>query len=129
MNYTYTDKNLSSGNYNYRLKQIDFNGNFVYYNLGNEVIVNVPAKFSLNQNYPNPFNPSTKIDFEIPADGNVKLSVYDNSGKLVSVITNGFKAAGYYTVDFNASNLSSGVYFYKLESNTLSKVMKMSIIK
>ena len=128
-NYTYTDKNLNSGNYNYRLKQIDFNGNFEYYNLGNEVIVNVPAQFSLYQNYPNPFNPSTKIDFEIPSDGNVKISVYDNSGKLVSVITNGFRAAGYYTVDFNASNLSSGVYFYKLESNILSKVMKMSIIK
>ena len=128
-NYTYSDRNLSSGNYSYRLKQIDFNGNFVYYNLGAEVNVNVPAKFSLYQNYPNPFNPTTKIDFEIPSDGNVKISVYDNSGKLVSTITNGFRAAGYYTVNFNASNLSSGVYFYKLESNNLSKVMKMSVIK
>ena len=127
--YTFVDKNINSGNYNYRLKQIDFNGNFEYFNLGNEVIIGIPSKFDLSQNYPNPFNPTTKIDFQIPTDGNVKISVYDNSGKLVSVITNGFRAAGYYTVDFNASNLSSGVYFYKLESNTLSKVMKMSIIK
>jgi hypothetical protein len=127
--YTYVDRNLNSGTYNYRLKQIDFNGNFEYFNLSNEVVVGIPSDFSLSQNYPNPFNPSTKIDFQIPTDGNVTLSVYDNSGKLVSVISDGFRAAGYYSVDFNATNLSSGVYFYKLESGNFSKVMKMSLIK
>jgi len=128
-NYTFTDKNLNSGTYNYRLKQIDYNGSFEYFNLSNEVVIAIPAKFNLSQNYPNPFNPSTKIQFEIPVDANVKLSVYDNSGKLVSVISDGFKPAGYYTVDFNAANLSSGVYFYKLETPQYTKVLKMSVIK
>ena len=88
-----------------------------------------PEKFNLNQNYPNPFNPNTKIGFEIPKEGNVTLSVYDNGGKLVSTLVSGNKAAGYYTVDFNASNLSSGVYFYKIEYSGQSKVMKMSVVK
>ena len=127
--YTYTDRNLNSGKYNYRLKQIDFNGNFEYFNLSNEVVIGVPDKFNLSQNYPNPFNPSTTIGFDLPKDGNVKLSVFDNSGKLVSTIVNGFKSAGSYNVEFNASNLSSGVYFYKLEANGFSKVMKMSLVK
>ncbi|MBS1551707.1 MAG: T9SS type A sorting domain-containing protein [Bacteroidetes bacterium] len=128
-NYEFRDRNLASGTYNYRLKQIDFNGNFEYFNLSNEVEIGIPDRFSLSQNYPNPFNPNTKIAFEIPKEGNVTLSVYDNGGKLVSTLVNGYKAAGYYTVDFSASNLSSGVYFYKIEYNGLSKVMKMTVIK
>ncbi|HQY51458.1 MAG TPA: T9SS type A sorting domain-containing protein [Ignavibacteria bacterium] len=128
-NYSYTDKNVSSGTYNYRLKQIDYNGSFEYYNLSNEVIVGVPDKFSISQNYPNPFNPSTKIDFQLPTDGNVKLSVFDNSGKQVEVLSDGFKSAGYYSINFNATNLSSGIYFYKIEFNGISKVMKMSLLK
>ncbi|MEO6695585.1 MAG: hypothetical protein ABIY50_10200, partial [Ignavibacteria bacterium] len=71
MSYSFTDRNVASGIYNYRLKQIDFNGNFAYYNLNNEVNVGTPVSFSLSQNYPNPFNPSTKIDFQLPKDGNV----------------------------------------------------------
>ncbi|MBK7447464.1 MAG: T9SS type A sorting domain-containing protein [Ignavibacteria bacterium] len=128
-NYEFRDRNLASGLYNYRLKQIDFNGNFEYFNLSNEVEIGIPDKFSLSQNYPNPFNPNTKIGFEIPKEGNVTLSVYDNGGKLVSTLVSGNKAAGYYTVDFNASNLSSGVYFYKIVYSGQSKVMKMSVVK
>lgn len=132
-NYEFRDRNLSSGKYNYRLKQVDFNGNYHYYNLSNEIEIGRPEKFNLTQNYPNPFNPSTKIGFELPFDGNVKLSVYNNSGKLVSSISEGFKSAGYYTIDFNAVNLASGVYFYKMEyssnGNTLEKVMKMTVLK
>lgn len=132
-NYEFRDRNLNSGKYNYRLKQIDFNGNYHYYNLSNEVEIGRPDKFNLSQNYPNPFNPSTKIGFELPADGNVKLYVYNNSGKLVSTITDGFKSAGYYTIDFNAVNLASGIYFYKMEytanGSTFEKVMKMTVLK
>ncbi|HMS33829.1 MAG TPA: T9SS type A sorting domain-containing protein [Ignavibacteria bacterium] len=128
-NYEFTDRNLNSGKYNYRLKQIDFNGNFHYYNLSEEVIIGIPDKFSLSQNYPNPFNPTTKIDFALPKDGNVKITVFDNSGKLVSEISNGFRSAGYHTVEFNAANIASGVYFYKFETNGFSKVMKMTVIK
>lgn len=128
-NYEFTDRNLNSGKYNYRLKQIDFNGNFHYYNLSEEIIIGIPDKFSLSQNYPNPFNPTTKIDFALPKDANVKITVFDNSGKLVSEITNGFRTAGYHSVEFNAANIASGVYFYKLETNGFSKVMKMTVIK
>ena len=128
-NYEFRDRNLNSGTYNYRLKQVDFNGNFEYFNLSNEVIIGAPNGFSLSQNYPNPFNPATKIGFAIPKEGNVALTVYDNSGKLVSTLVSGFKTAGYYTVDFNASNLSSGIYFYKIVYSGQSKVMKMSVVK
>lgn len=132
-NYSFTDRGLASGSYNYRLKQIDFNGNYTYYNLSSEVVIGLPEKFDLAQNYPNPFNPSTKIGFALPLDGNVVLSVFDNSGRLVSKISEGFRTAGYYTMDFNASNLSSGVYFYKLEFNgsgsEFTKTMKMTVLK
>jgi len=127
--YQFSDRGLNSGIYNYRLKQIDLNGHFEYLNLNNEVSIGTPVKYNLSQNYPNPFNPVTQIDFEIPQDGNVNISVYDNSGKLVSTISNGFKTAGYYTSYFNASDLSSGVYFYRLESQNFSQVKKMTLIK
>ncbi|MBS1516472.1 MAG: T9SS type A sorting domain-containing protein [Bacteroidetes bacterium] len=128
-NYSYTDKNLNSGNYNYRLKQIDFNGNFEYYNLSNEVNIGIPAGFSLSQNYPNPFNPSTTINFDIPEDGKVSLKMYDMSGKEVSTLVNEIKTAGYYSVSFNASNLSSGIYFYELNSGNFNSVKKMMLVK
>ncbi|HRI85859.1 MAG TPA: T9SS type A sorting domain-containing protein [Ignavibacteria bacterium] len=128
-NYTYTDRNLTSGIYTYRLKQIDFNGNFEYFNLNGEVIVGVPNSFELSQNYPNPFNPETKINFQIPNESNVSLKVFDNSGKEVATLVNGNKTAGYHTVSFNASNLSSGIYFYKLEAEGFTKVMKMALVK
>jgi hypothetical protein len=128
-NYEFTDRNVNSGKYNYRLKQIDFNGNFEYFNLANEVEVGIPDKFSMSQNYPNPFNPNTKIAFGLPKDGNTVLKIYDMNGKLVRTLINDFRAAGYYTIDFNASDISSGVYFYKLENNGISKVMKMTVVK
>ena len=129
VSYSYIDKKLNSGTYNYRLKQIDYNGNFEYFNLSNEVVIEIPAEFTLSQNYPNPFNPVTKIDFRLPVDGKVKLSVYDISGKLVSVLANGFKTAGYHSVEFNGTNYSSGIYFYRLEAEKFSKVLKMTLIK
>ncbi|MEO8209905.1 MAG: CHRD domain-containing protein [bacterium] len=129
VNYTYTDRNLLTGKYNYRLKQIDFNGNFNYYDLNNEIEIGIPKNFNLSQNYPNPFNPSTKIDLELPRDGNVSISIYDNSGRLVANIMNEFRTAGYYTVNFNAANLASGIYFYKMQSQNFNKVLKMTLIK
>lgn len=129
INYSITDRNLNSGNHRYRLKQIDFNGNFEYFNLSTEVIIGIPAKFELSQNYPNPFNPSTKIDYQLPSDGNINISVYDNSGKEVMTLVNEFKTAGYYTVNFNASQLSSGIYFYKISTDDFSGVKKMILVK
>ncbi|MBK8554223.1 MAG: T9SS type A sorting domain-containing protein [Ignavibacteria bacterium] len=127
--YSFEDKNLSSGKYKYRLKQIDFNGSFKYYDLQNEVVVGVPVRFNLSQNYPNPFNPATKIKFEIPVDSKVMLKIYDNIGREMKTLVNEFKSAGYYTVDFNGSNFSSGVYFYKITAGDFSEVKKMTLLK
>ena len=129
MNYSFTDRNVASGSYSYRLKQIDFNGNFEYFNLSNEVNVGIPTKFDLSQNYPNPFNPSTSINYEIPFDGKVSLKIFDMAGKEVATLVNEVKTAGYYTYNFNASNLSSGVYFYSLSANNFTATKKMMLLK
>jgi len=127
--YSFSDNNLSTGKYNYRLKQTDFNGNFEYFILSNEVEIGTPVQYDLNQNYPNPFNPTTKINFSIPEDGVVSLKVYDNSGKEVAVILNEFKSAGYYSAEFRPVNLSSGIYYYKMEAGNFVKVLKMILVK
>lgn len=129
VNYLFTDKGLNTGVYNYRLKQLDFNGNFKYYNLNNEVNIGIPVMFSMSQNYPNPFNPSTKINFDLPFDGTVTLKIFDVSGREVSTLINELKSAGYYTIDFKADNLSSGMYLYTLTSNNLVLTKRMLIIK
>jgi hypothetical protein len=90
---------------------------------------NVPDNFSLSQNYPNPFNPSTKISFNLPKSGNVELKVYNIIGKEVATVINGFKQAGSYEVTFDASALSSGVYFYRLTSGSFSSTHKMTLVK
>ncbi|MBE2190140.1 MAG: T9SS type A sorting domain-containing protein, partial [Candidatus Kapabacteria bacterium] len=120
------DYNVASGKYNYRLKQIDFNGNYEYHNLTSDVNVGTPTKFSLSQNYPNPFNPTTNLEFGISELGFVSLKVFDVSGKEVATLVNETRPAGYYNVNFNATSLPSGVYYYRLESNGVSKVMKMA---
>ncbi|MBX7043942.1 MAG: T9SS type A sorting domain-containing protein [Ignavibacteria bacterium] len=131
VNYTFTDRGLASGRYEYRLKQVDFNGNFEYFNLANEVELGVPAQFSLSQNYPNPFNPETKIRFDMKNEGFVSIKVFDFTGKEVAALVNGFMPAGYHTVSFNAGNsgLSSGIYFYRMETGGFVKVLKMTLLK
>lgn len=129
VDYAFIDKNLNAGKYSYRLKQSDFNGNSEYFYLGTDVVIGVPGKFELSQNYPNPFNPETKISFTIPEDGKVKLAVYDNSGKEVTSLVNDFRTAGYYTIKFNATGLSSGVYYYRFSSGEFKDVRKMILIK
>ena len=128
-NYEFTDRNLATGKYSYRLKQIDNNGNFEYFNLNSDVIIGVPSKFELSQNYPNPFNPSTKINFDLAKDGKVNLKIYDMLGREVSTLVNEFRTAGYYTIDFNASALSSGVYFYRITTEDFSAIKKMVLMK
>ncbi len=131
--YTFADNNLNSGKYNYRLKQMDFNGNFKYYDLSNEVIIGVPTKFELSQNYPNPFNPTTKINYDLPFDSKVAITLFDMTGREVANIVNTVQTAGSYTVNFNASTLSSGVYFYQISATggtqNFVKTMKMMLVK
>ena len=89
----------------------------------------VPTSYSLNQNYPNPFNPSTNINFSIPKSGLVTLKIYDMVGREVSSLVNEFKSAGNYVVGFNASALSSGTYFYRIEANDFIATKKMVLVK
>jgi len=89
----------------------------------------IPTAFKLLQNYPNPFNPVTKIVYQIPKASYIKLSVYDASGKLVSILVDGYQSQLTNTVDFNAEGLSSGVYFYKIESGDFKDVKRMVLVK
>jgi hypothetical protein len=127
--YIYNDNKLATGKYNFRLKQIDYNGNFERFNLPSSVVVGIPVTAELSQNYPNPFNPVTKIDYAIKTDGNVSIIVYDIIGREVTRLVDEIKTAGYYSAEFNASSLSSGVYFYKITSPEFSQVKKMLIVK
>jgi hypothetical protein len=129
VSYCFEDRNLPSGNYKYRLKQVDYNGNFEYFELENEVAIGVPKKFELGQNYPNPFNPVTNINFDLPEKGFVSLKIYDVLGREVAVVVNEVKETGYYTVQFNAGRFPSGVYFYRLEANGKSLVKKLVVMK
>ena len=94
-------------------------------NTGSEI----PAEFSLGQNYPNPFNPMTNISLNIAKLGFVSVKVYDISGREVAVLVNENLSAGVYNVDFDGSNLASGTYFYKLETNGFTDVKKMILVK
>jgi len=131
--YSFTYKNIKAGTYKYRLKQIDNNGTFEYSDVV-EVSLGVPEKFALEQNYPNPFNPTTKIKYSISDVGAslmkpVTLKVYDVLGEEVKTLVNEQKPAGNYEVEFDASNLSSGVYFYTLTAGDFSATKKLILLK
>jgi hypothetical protein len=83
----------------------------------------------LEQNYPNPFNPATTISYTLPIAGNVTLKVFDITGKEVRMLDNGHKAAGKYSVTFNASDLASGMYIYRIQTSNFSEVRKMLLMK
>lgn len=126
--YIFRDKIAEPGIYVYRLKQIDFDGT-VSYSSEVEVEVLSPKEFALYQNYPNPFNPSTTIKFALPEKTNIELSVYNSLGEKVADVLSSELSEGYHEVEFSASNLSSGIYFYRLESGKFVSVKKMIIIK
>jgi hypothetical protein len=127
--YSYSDNSITkAGKYYYRLKQIDNSGGYKYSDIA-EVDYAVPTAYSLNQNYPNPFNPNTMISYALPIASNVKISVYNAIGETVQILENGFKSAGNYTVSFNASNVPSGIYFYRIDAGTFTQVRKMMLLK
>ncbi len=126
--YSYLDESVSSGVYYYRLKQVNFDGSFEYLNVV-AVDLGIPEKFILEQNYPNPFNPKTVITFQTPAEGQITLKVYDVLGNEVATLLDEQKPAGSYDVELDASQLTSGIYFYKLTAKDFSSVMKMILLK
>lgn len=93
---------------------------------GSEVL---PNSYVLRQNHPNPFNPSTRIEYAVPTSGNVSLRVFDMLGREVAILVDGMVEAGWYTVNFNAQNLASGVYLYRLESRGFAQTLKMVVLK
>jgi hypothetical protein len=136
--YSFTEKNLQAGKYQYRLKLIDYDGSYNYSSIV-EIEIALPKNFDLSQNYPNPFNPSTKINYTLPSNSKIVLEVYNIKGARVSQLVNEEQSAGYYSVDFNSSlidkNIPSGVYFYKITAvdkitgNNSSVVKKMMLLK
>ncbi|MBS1516958.1 MAG: T9SS type A sorting domain-containing protein [Bacteroidetes bacterium] len=132
--YSFTDLDLESGIYAYRLKQTDFNGNFKYYYLNSEVIIGNPIKTFLYQNYPNPFNPVTTISFDIYSDKNqneinVKIKIYDVLGKELKTLVNGIFRTGHYKTEFNATGFPSGIYFYMIETGNSSITKSLILLK
>ncbi len=126
--YYFEDKYLSSGKHHYRLKQIDNDGKYEY-SKTIEVNLGSPVKYELSQNYPNPFNPFTTIKYSIPEAGQVKLVIYNALGEQVVELLNEIKEAGVHTINFDASNLNSGMYLYKLVSGSFIQTKKMIVIK
>jgi hypothetical protein len=127
-NYSYKDSSLTSGKYFYRLKQIDYNGRFRY-SQEVEVDLSNPFRYSLEQNYPNPFNPITKIQFAVGNRQFVSLKVYDILGRQVATLVSEEKSLGSYTIEFNAGELSSGIYFYQLKAGDFISTKKLVLLK
>jgi len=141
--YSFTDENVQPGVYQYRLKQIDFDGTFIYSNIVAIEIIS-PSEYQLYQNYPNPFNPSTVIGYQLPVSSFVTMKVYDALGNEVATLVSEYKIAGKYEVEFFALNgqessiryPASGIYFYQIKATPKSgqaggfiQTRKMILIK
>jgi hypothetical protein len=125
--YSFSDNSALGNKIQYRLKQIDNDGTFEY-SPTVEVELN-PTQFALYQNYPNPFNPSTIIRYSMPVGGNVSIEVYNALGEKITSLVNSQVEAGYHEVSFDATNLPSGLYFYKINTDGYTSVKKMLLMK
>ncbi len=128
--YSFTDRSLSAGTYSFRLKQIDRDGRFGYSKEVEVTVGSAPLVFGLSQNYPNPFNPSTTIGFTLQNSGLTTLKIYDAVGREVATLVNDELEAGvYHQKMFDASRLSSGIYFARLVSGGKTQVRKLMLMK
>lgn len=126
--YSFLDENIDGGStFAYRLKQLDINGQFEYSDIV-EIIL-IPNEYLVNQNFPNPFNPTTKISYRLPERSEVKLTIFNVLGKEVRKLINDVKEAGLYSIEFDAANLPSGVYYYTLAAGDFSQTKKMMLLK
>ena len=128
--YSFTDKPNGGAKFKYRLKQIDNDGKYEY-SKEIEVDLITPNEFSLSQNYPNPFNPSTTIKFGLPKTSNVKLELFNILGEKIETLIDKEMEAGYHNYQLSIVNyqLTSGVYFYKIEAGSFSSVKKLLLMK
>jgi hypothetical protein len=129
-NYQFIDQmnDLKANSLTYRLKQIDYDGSYEY---SQEVFVDnpTPMEFALRQNYPNPYNPVTTITYSLPIKAKVELIIYNALGESIKQLVNEEKEAGKYSVKFDATNLPSGIYFYKLQAGSFVETKKMVLMK
>ena len=132
--YTFTDNNVVSGvTYEYRISDVDYSGKVkilktITINI-TENSTDIPKTYALNSAYPNPFNPTTTISYDLPKSSFVTISVYDITGNLVENIVNENKEAGSYSIKWNASNISSGIYLYRLVTNDFVSTKKLVLLK
>lgn len=126
--YSFNDNNLKEGTYSYRLLQQDFDGSTDYSDLVN-IVISAPGRFALLQNYPNPFNPSTKISYSVPQQSFVSIKIYNITGEEVASLMNGVQSAGQHQVNFNAKNLSSGIYIARMTAGSFNSTIKMNLLK
>jgi hypothetical protein len=133
--YSFTDANVPSGRWSYRLRQVDLDNTIHYSEPVNVSVLTsvaeggVPSTFALHQNYPNPFNPSTTIQFDLPQELQVKLNVYNSAGQLVASLVNERRQAGTHRVTFTATNLASGMYLYRLEAENFVQTRKLLLVR
>jgi hypothetical protein len=133
----YVDNNVvSSTDYYYVVTAVDISGNVSEFSnevkailTGVELEGGIPTNYALRQNYPNPFNPTTSIKFSIPETSSVKLTVFDVTGREIAELVNKEMNAGYYSVNWDASHISSGIYLYKIEAEKFVEVKKMILLK
>ncbi len=141
--YEFIDDNPPVGNLEYRLKQIDTDGTFEYY--GTTIEVNnsvtsvqrnsIPSEFNLEQNYPNPFNPETRIRYSLPSESRINIAIYNTLGQQIELLENKIQTAGTHELNFDASNLTSGVYIYRMVAEatdgsvTFRKINKMLLLR
>ncbi len=116
--YSFTDRKPEPGEYRYRMRQTDYNGNYRYYYMQGTIKIKLPDKMMISDNYPNPFNAETKVDIDLPVSGSIKIEVYDISGRLIKQNQEESYNAGYNTVRLNLAGYSSGIYFLRLKINT-----------
>lgn len=118
-----------NGRYSFRLKQIDYDGSYEY---SDEININfntAPQEFFLEQNYPNPFDPLTMIRFQLPEQSQVTLKVFDIIGSEITCLVNNNLEPGSYDIEFNASDLSNGIYFYRIQTDKYVSTKKMLLLK
>jgi len=126
--YSFIDENATTGKYSYRLKQIDTDGKFEYSKVI-EIDLGSSMNYELSQNYPNPFNPSTTISFAVLESSLINLSVFNSLGEKIEELVNEVKEPGVHTIEFNAKDLSSGTYFYRIHVNDFTQIKKMVLVK